>query len=245
MTPFFKILVPSVAVLALAVIGRAQVVYTNPGNATTGFASSNLTLGTRTNAGEAWIGTFGTNYGFGAGTTTLTLDGLAAHSAVTISFDLYINGSMDGNDTPSGSPDPWSLVQSGTTTSTLISTNFANPLANHTQAFGGSNGSGGYLTSGTFLPRTGASATNHLGFGTGDYGDTTYSLSFTFASTSSTQAFSFVSGQNQGSDDEGWGLDNITVRITPVPEPAAFATLALGVLPFLRRRKLSPSSSRR
>jgi hypothetical protein len=205
-------------------------VYSNDFSSGAGSEWSNNT--TSTDNGEAFLG--GAN-GFGNGTDTLSLSGLAAHTEVTVSFDLYVIQSMDGNGPAGGGLDEWKLTSSGSSLQTLIDTSFAN-YGGDVQSFGGSNGSGGYLIaplnttdpSVTYAPKTGSSAEGHLGFGTGDFGDTTYSLSFTFADSSSSLALAFESLQNQAPGDEGWGLDNVVVStnadvtgvggvVTPLP----------------------------
>ena len=194
---------------------------------------------TKTSNGQAYLADPNGNYGFGALTDTLTLTGLQPHRSVTLSFDLYINGSMDGNGPAGGGADPWSVSQNG---ASLLATNFDNYSGGgDTQDFGGANGTGGYLTGGAYTARTGSdtSLAGQLGFGTGDFGDATYHLAFTFAGTAATQAFAFTSMLNEGNGNEGWGLDNVKVTIVPTatPEPASFAALGVGALALLRRRR--------
>src|SRR5215470_5014918 len=53
----------------------------------------------------------------------LTLDGLARHSSATVSFDLYILKSWDGNN-PNYGPDRWRLAVAGG--ATLLDATFSN-----------------------------------------------------------------------------------------------------------------------
>ncbi|HEY4328708.1 MAG TPA: hypothetical protein VGN88_03160, partial [Phycisphaerae bacterium] len=145
-----------------------------------------------------------------------------------------------------GAPDHWTLTTSGG--ATLIDTTFANYPGN-TQSFGGSDGSGGYLTVGPYSPQTGATEANTLGFTFGGVPmDAVYHLSFTFASNTSSLALNFIGGQNQGTDDEGWGLDNVNVvtdartDVSTVPLPSAAPTgmlmiAGLGAAHMLRKRR--------
>jgi hypothetical protein len=136
-------------------------------------------------------------------TVTLTLRSLKPHTLVTVTFDLYIMKSWDGNN-PNYGPDRWSLsVQGGPT---LLDTTFFNnpktdaddlslqnyPVANSAQ-------------------QAGAAAVNTLGYAF--YGDSIYHLTFTFAHTGDTLSLSFSSSlfEGKGTNDESWGLDNVRV----------------------------------
>lgn len=208
----------------------ADVVYATNFSAPVGAEWSNTSRATSN--GETFLGSSAN--GFGAGTVTLTLSGLAPHDSVTLDFDLYIIQSWDGNGPNGGGADNYRLEGDG---STVLFTNFANFDAGNTQAYPNQlppNGPGG-----AFAPKTGAFELDHLGFGTGDFGDTTYRFSFTFAHTASSLVLAFTSLQNQAPGDEGWGLDNVTVQISPVPEPTSLALIALGGagLAFVARRR--------
>ena len=209
-----------------------------PGWSTT---ATDTTPGTASHVADKFLGQFGNQ------TTTLTLNGLASHSTVNVAFDLYMIRTMDGNG-PEG-PDSWSLAENA---HTLIFTNFATAtLLNQTQDFGGSNGSGGYLTGGHYAPYTGATEINTLGFlSRGQVEDAVFHLSFTFADASSALNLNFIGGQTQGIDDESWGLDNVIVKTNAAPVPEAGTSTSLGLLLALglgglaiaRRRKASASA---
>lgn len=218
----------TLALLSLAALRPAAAqttVYSSnfTGGAGTAWSSqkTDTTPGTASHAADAFLGQFANQ------TVTLGLNSLATHSQVTVGFDLYIIHTMDGNGPAGGGPDPWSLNANG---QTLISTNFAN-FPGDTQSFGGSNGTGGYLTGGNYAPQSGATEANTLGYGVSQ--DAVYHLAFTFNDASSALAFNFTSGQNQGLDDESWGLDNVVVQTNaspnaaPVPEASTVVSFSL------------------
>ncbi len=222
--------VASAALLGLlccaSVASQAQVtVYNNNfnSNSTAGFTSTNLNIATRTTNGVTYLADPNGTYGFGAGTATLTVNNAALIGNVTVAFDLYMIGSQDGNGQFGGGPDPWMFAENG---NTIFNTNFAN-FGGDTQSFVSLTN----FTGNSVAPRTGSDAAlaGQLGFGTGDYGDSTYHLRFTFANATPTVAFNFTSGLNEGPSNEGWGLDNVVVTSTgtpaAVPEPGSVAML--------------------
>nr|VFJ97874.1 MAG: hypothetical protein BECKLFY1418A_GA0070994_107412 [Candidatus Kentron sp. LFY] len=157
--------------------------------------------------GESFLAT--ASHGSGSGTNSLTLSRLPTHTKVTVEFDLYIINSWDGY----GS-DKWKLtVGEGNESQMLLYTSFDNHTGyqNHKQAY--PNQLPPLGNGGSFAPRTGSFESNHLGFGDGIWGDTTYRLSFTFDHTASDIALNFTGLQDQNADDEGWGLDNVRVRL--------------------------------
>jgi hypothetical protein len=157
-------------------------------------------------------------------TATLTLSGLPAHTNATVSFDLFILESWDGNNTGYG-PDYWKVSYDGTT---LLNTTF------QIESFGQQSYPGNYFSSN--LPRQGAAENNSLGY-TG-WGDSVYQLSFTFPHSGSSLVLDFQGYNLQGWPDEGWGLDNFRVDITPVPLPPAMLLLGSGLLGLVGWRRL-------
>jgi len=135
----------------------------------------------------------------------LTLDHLPPHAKVTVRFDLFILKSWDGN-SPRYGPDRFRLRVIGGPT--LLDTSFSN---NHKTATEGSFQDYPTVDS---PPRTGAAAVNRLGFQF--FGDSVYHLSFTFAHAAGTLALEFSSDmyEGKGTEDESWGLDNISVSVS-------------------------------
>lgn len=187
---------------------------------------------------------------FDNGTARLTLGGLPAHTEVTVSFDLFIIFSWDGNSMVFG-PDIWELGVGGGPT--LLRTTFSNTtdfIDLHDQAFpgafpGGSNPRG-----------TGAAEINTLGYpivtgNPGTFGDSVYRLSFTFPHSADSLVLNFTASNLQGVGDESWGLDNVVVSVagtaSGVPEPGTLALLGIGASVTLghvwqRRRRASATT---
>ncbi len=135
----------------------------------------------------------------------LTLGDLARHSSATVSFDLYVLKSWDGNN-PNYGPDRWRLSVPGGPT--LLDTSFSNNFK--TGSFDLSLQD--YPHAGS-APQAGAAAVKTLGYTF--FGDSTYHLSFTFAHAADTLTLEFASSlfEGKGENDESWGLDNVVVSI--------------------------------
>jgi hypothetical protein len=142
---------------------------------------------------------------FGNETITLTLSDLPTHTQVTVSFDLFILRSWDGNNQIYG-PDIWQLkVDEG---QTLLHTTFANAppdLVDFMQAYPGA------YPDHDYLPYTGAAEIKTLGYT--DAPDSVYHLSYSFDHTASILSLDFSGQGLQGIKDESWGLDNVEVMI--------------------------------
>jgi len=143
--------------------------------------------------------------------TSLTVDNLPSHTSATVSFDLFIIRSWDGNNTRDG-PDIWELSVAGG--STLLRTTFSNAEPNfaHAQAFP-STFPGGDNYAGTGAER------NTLGYYfRSNPLDSVYHLEFPFPHSASSLTLNFSasgSGAEFGIGDESWGLDNVKVSVEP------------------------------
>ncbi|MBI3949247.1 MAG: HYR domain-containing protein [Acidobacteria bacterium] len=160
---------------------------------------------------------------FNNGTVSLMLSHLQPHRVVTVSFDLFLIRSWDGNafNAFGVGPDVWDLTVEGAPT-TLLHTTFSNvdfiPGLDR-QAYPGP------FPGGNFRARTGAAENNTLGytffFGPPffpiNYGirqvDSVYRLSFTFFHSASSLKFNFSASGLQPIGDESWGLDNVVVVV--------------------------------
>lgn len=171
---------------------------------------------------------------FGNETATLRLSGLDAHNAVTVSFDLFIVRTWDGNNMIVG-PDRWLLQGDG---ATLIDTTFSNNDGpSYPQTYP--------LRTGAFdhSGRNAAAEVNTLGFVPGcpqpiagvPPRDAVYRISATFPHSAPTVRLDFSAAGLQAQCDESWGLDNVEVRaatlLTPLPTFTATPTFSPTVTP--------------
>ena len=212
-----------IGIAALAANG--DVIYSNNFETSVGSQWSNTSTDITPVGDRRFLGQFAND-----DAVSLSLNNLAAHNSATISFDLYVIQSWDGTSSDYG-PDTWQLsVDNGPV---LLNTTFSNTGDDgHLQSYPGS-----YSSSEEYPAYTGALEINTLGYEF--YGDSVYSLSFTFKHPDSSLALNFAGFGLQDISDESWGLDNMTVAVAGVdiPEPATIGILSLGVLGLVRKRK--------
>jgi hypothetical protein len=136
-------------------------------------------------------------------TISLSLSNLPDHTALRLTFDLYILKSWDG-DSPAYGPDRFILgVADGPM---LLDTTFSNnPKI-------GTDGSFQSYPAAKSPPWTGALSTNTLGYNRFFY-DSIYRLQYTFPHSTNRVTFNFRSSlfEGKGTADESWGLDNVGV----------------------------------
>jgi hypothetical protein len=222
-----------VAVLMFGILGvvhrsSAVEIYSNNFQSAVGSEwSSSTTDAAPANAARRFLGRFAD------GIVSLSLSNLPAHSHLSIDFDLLITASWDGDGPEPGTPDIWSLNVNGGPE--LLRTTFSN-FPGRTQDYPGTYD--GVPNGATNPPKSGASEVNTLGYGGFiDFpgGDSVYRLRFVFPHAASSVQFGFRGGPGLTSvDDEGWGIDNISVQA--VPEPGGVLVLGLGYLALFRRR---------
>ncbi len=174
---------------------------------------------------------------FGNGTVSLSLSDLDEHSSVTLSFDLFIIRSWDGND-PSYyageymGPDIWSLgVRNGGSLLYATFSNSTGTTPNDYQSYPDN------YPDGVYQGFTGAAEINTLGFIhplVTRVQDSVYNLSFSFPHIDSSLILDFSAINLQGLSDESWGMDNVSVTL--VPEPSMLMIMGLGSL-LLKRKK--------
>ena len=195
--------------------GAAIYLYRNDFEGSVGPEWSHTTTSTTPSGARRFLGEFGND------TVSLNFTGLPAHNQVSLSFELFLIRSWDGNASRNAAgtvvgPDAWELTVAGGTT--LLRTTFGNhdfiPILNR-QAYPHA------YPDGEHPARTGASENNTLGYafdfveeGLGSRPlDSVYRLTFTFDHTATSLGFDFTAFGLQSLSDESWGLDNVTVSV--------------------------------
>ncbi len=182
-------------------------VYSNDFQGAVGSAWSNTSTDTTPVGARRFLGQFRND------TVTLSLSGLPAHSAITVSFDLFVIRSWDGDHASFG-PDIFDLDVAGGPAD-LVHTTFS--CFTPPQAYPGS-------YPGSSNPRgTGAVETNTLGYsfpactvpGGSVLSDAVYRFNLTFPHSASSLALIFSGSMAQvvSIEDESWGLDNVVVSL--------------------------------
>jgi hypothetical protein len=138
----------------------------------------------------------------------LNLSGLPVHTKLTISFDLYVIGSWNGNSTTNG-PDAWALSLTGGPV--ILTTTFHGRTGNVSlrQAYPG------VFPGASFPALTGATELDSLGYSPD--GDSRYHLSYTFPHTSNHVELNFTGGTTEALANESWGLDNVFIGVLADP----------------------------
>lgn len=214
-----KLLIMS-GILSLSAQAGATVIYSNDFNSGSGSIGSEW-------SGASWhgahdiVGAHIGDYSLSGG-TTLTLTGLASHTSLALSFDLYLFNTWDGNNLTYG-PDYFSL--SGDVT-------FSHTFTNH-QPQGQT-----YPGSADVNPGLPGASVTQIYYGLDPTGS---GSEFLMSHTGSSFTVTFSGPTSQ--TDEQWGIDNVKVSIfnptTTVPEPATVILMGLGLLAIslgLRRK---------
>lgn len=201
-----------VAVLFAGAVARGDVIYSNNFESAVGSEWSNTSTATSP-LGHNFLGRFNNQ------TVSLNLSGIASHTDLTVSFDLYFIGIWDGKPPSLFGPDRMRIRADG---DEILDSTFSNfPLLpqDYPSPF----------ASGSNPGKTGSTGES-LGYPLGL--DSVYHFEFTFAHTDSELDLSFRGSGLLPIDLESWGIDNVTVsalggQIAQLPEPGS---LMLGLV---------------
>jgi hypothetical protein len=167
---------------------------------------------------------------FTAEKTILTLNNLASHTMIDIDFALAIIDSWDSTDGGGGnSPDFFNVTVDG---KSIFQETYANASGTVSYADPDSTlvaqGDLGFISTNAFF-------TNDRAY------DSSIDSSFFVAHSGNTLTIEwFASGSGwQGPADESWGMDNLTVTIVPIPATVWLFGSALGLVGWLRRRRVN------
>ena len=186
---------------------------------------------------------------FGNDSVSLSLNNLSSHSLLTLSFDLYLARSWDGNTITNSlgfdvGPDVWQLQYDGS--HTLVDATFSNwedgasPDGDITRQSYPDAFPGGV----EFPAHTGAVEVNTLGFDfpfyPGQVQDSVYHFEFTLPHTAPSVAFTFSSIGLQDLSDESWGIDNVRLvggSVAPEPSSLSLCGCAFVIAGLIARKR--------
>jgi len=172
--------------------------YHNAFSSTPGVEWSNRTTSTTPIDARAFLGEFSDE------SVTLSLSGLAPHSQMTLSFDLFLMKSWDA---AHYGPDIVDVTVVGGPT--LLHSTFALWSDYWEQTYPDP-----YPDGPLHPARTGAVENNTLGYTFEDRPmDCVYHTTYTIPHTASAVQISFSGLNLQGVDDESWGLDNVRIQL--------------------------------
>jgi hypothetical protein len=161
----------------------------------------------------------------GNGSVTLTLNSLQPHTDLTLTLDLFIIRTWDGNGEVGGGVSRDAVMITGDD-ALLMDHTFSN-VPGETQTFPTPD------RSARNPAQTSATAVNSLGYTfNGQAMDALYHLSLTFPHSADSVTFRFTSTQNEVIANESWGIDNVAVNAAgaiPVPLPSAALMCPFGV----------------
>lgn len=201
-------LADNVALISISVIG-GEIIYENDFEEPVGKEWSCTTIRRDTTpiGKRKFLGQFNKE------TVCLILNNIPAHDWITVSFDVYIIRSWNGNQKYEGNqnqtvvgPDQWDLRIQG---NTVFNTTFSNFLG-HNQAYPK------WYPDGNYIRQTGAVEKSTLGYTfIGQIMDSVYRLTYTVPHNLNTLQVDFTGNllPTYNLEDESWGLDNIVVSV--------------------------------
>jgi len=217
--------VVSVVSLFVNTVSAQTQVYFNDFESAVGAEWSNRTRSTTPIGGRNFLGRFGSQ------AVILTLKDLPQHTSITVSLDLFIIYTMDGNSPghPEWGPDTWKLSVDG---NTLIQTTFSNIDGHFTPNLILDQSYPDTWLDGHFPPLTGAIEIDTLGYTYYDDAcscfmpmNSVYFINHTFSHSVNALNIDFSAILIEEGiprtwiDNESWGLDNVKVELIAENQP--------------------------
>jgi hypothetical protein len=218
---FIGKLILGCSLLLVTQVSQASIIYTNDFETSVGSEWSATTLDVTPIGSRNFLGQFVNDV------VSLSLAEIDSHNTITVSFDLFVINSWDGNQQNSFDYFNFDILNG----SNLLSTTFSN-----TEEYGHNQGYSPDNSNGDFAAHTGASEVDSLGYSF--YGDSVYNFSFTFAHTASNIQLNFSASGLQSMDDESWGIDNVSVQsstVKNIPEPSTLLLFAFTSIFLVRK----------
>jgi hypothetical protein len=153
---------------------------------------------------------------FGAEAVALSLTGIGAHSSLSVTVDLYVIGTWDGNASSPDGPDTLDVAVVGV--QNVLHASFSNVpwhiSPNNRQSYPGR------YPGPNNAAQTGAAETSTLGYmalfqGIQRRVDAVYRLNAVVPHTGPAVALAFTGSTTEGTSDESWGIDNVDVWMNP------------------------------
>ncbi len=143
---------------------------------------------------------------------SLNLNDLPKHDMLSVSFDLYIHDSWDGNTIAPAGPDIWEMYVDG---DPYISTTFSNYPCSPTDICPPQSYPNSYPNNYN-QPKAGISIDNLPAACKTTYpnGSVMYRIKKTFAHSAGNVTIKCLDKLNQGKCDESWSVDNLVVKAT-------------------------------
>lgn len=226
----FTISLGVVGILAMSGhMAPAGTVYSNDFSSNSnGFTTGNIVTSPSNTA--KFLGSFAQG---GIPSTTLNLSSLQPFTTGTLSFDIDVILSMDGDGQLGFGRDAFIVSGTGLTT-------FDHDFANYP----GNSQDYPVINS---LPGTGSdpTLTNTFGYefdNNPTINDTVYHITLPFTASGTSLSFTFAANTSEDVSNEFYGIDNVVVTtdaVPPVPEPASMTLLGASLLAFgaMRRRR--------
>jgi hypothetical protein len=237
------------ALISSVIPANAILIYSNDFQTGAGSEWSSKQISTTPKGGRSFLGEFGNRYNADGSLSShdivnLSLGALPVHNRATLSFDLFLMRSWDG--------EAQNYSHDGDSNGSYFGKDYFNVLANGStllhETFSNGNTAGQSFGNGDSMSGSVEHYTLGYDFVYWDTAqeknvtcpnlDSVYHFDLSFMDSSSNLALSFFGDKSmQDILDESWGLDNVRVSVTPVPEPSTTLLVVIGGASMLAFRR--------